>query len=98
VDEQVRIYKKAYELFPDGAINFRILDLGADKFISTGSCAVARHAFHGYRSLRVLFDHPDVLRDQVRALAIAAERCPPRWSSRQTSLARSPSCRLGRTT
>jgi phosphotransferase system, enzyme I, PtsP len=76
--EQERIYAKAYELFPDGAINFRILDLGGDKFVTSGSMAPARSAFHGYRSLRVLFDHPEVLRDQVQALAVAAGARPLR--------------------
>ena len=76
--EQVRIYSKAYELFPEARIQFRILDLGGDKFVSGASIATARSAFHGYRSLRVLFDHPDVLRDQVQALAIAAGPRPLR--------------------
>ncbi len=76
--EQVRIYAKAYELFPAGTIHFRILDLGGDKFLSSGSIAAARNAFHGYRSIRVLFDHPDVLRDQVQAFAIAAGDRPLR--------------------
>jgi phosphotransferase system enzyme I (PtsP) len=70
--EQVKIYSKAYELFPQGCIHFRILDVGADKFVSGRSIAPARSAFHGYRSIRLLFDHPDVLRDQAQALAIAA--------------------------
>jgi phosphotransferase system enzyme I (PtsP) len=76
--EQVRIYSKAYELFPGVPIHFRILDLGGDKFVAGGSIAAARSAFHGYRSLRVLFDHPDVLRDQVQALALAAADRPLR--------------------
>jgi phosphotransferase system enzyme I (PtsP) len=70
--EQVRIYSKAYEAFPTEPIVFRILDLGGDKFIAGGRIAAARGAFQGYRSIRVLFDHPDVLRDQVQALALAA--------------------------
>lgn len=74
--EQVKIYTKAYELFPVGPIHFRILDLAGDKFVSSGSIAPARSAFHGYRSIRVLFDHPDVLRDQVQALSIAAGERP----------------------
>jgi phosphotransferase system enzyme I (PtsP) len=74
--EQVRIYAKAYELFPNGRIHFRLLDLGGDKFVSPGSIITTRGAFHGYRSLRVLFDHPDVLRDQVHALAVAAADRP----------------------
>jgi phosphoenolpyruvate-protein kinase (PTS system EI component) len=76
--EQVRIYAKAYELFPVGPIHFRLLDLGGDKFVSGGSIAAARNAFHGYRSIRVLFDYPDVLRDQVQALALAAGERPLR--------------------
>ncbi len=76
--EQVKIYAKAYELFPVEPIHFRILDLGGDKFVSGGSIAAARSAFHGYRSIRVLFDHPDVLRDQVQAFAIAAGDRPLR--------------------
>ncbi len=76
--EQVRIYRKAYELCPAGPIHFRLLDLGGDKFVAGGQVATARSAFHGYRSIRVLFDHPDVLRDQVQALALAAADRPLR--------------------
>ena len=76
--EQVRIYTKAYEVFPAGPIHFRLLDLGGDKFVAGGQVATARGAFHGYRSIRVLFDHPDVLRDQVQALALAAADRPLR--------------------
>ncbi len=76
--EQVKIYGKAYESFPAGPIHFRLLDLGGDKFVAGGHVATARSAFHGYRSIRVLFDHPDVLRDQVQALALAAAGRPLR--------------------
>ncbi len=76
--EQVKIYSKAYELFPAGPVNFRILDLGGDKFIAGGHLGAARGAFNGYRSIRVLFDYPDVLRDQVQAFAIAAADRPLR--------------------
>ncbi len=76
--EQVRIHGKAYELFPAGPIHFRLLDLGGDKLVAGGHVATARSAFHGYRSIRVLFDHPDVLRDQVQALAVAAGDRPLR--------------------
>ena len=76
--EQVKIYSKAYTQFPHGTINFRILDLAGDKFVAGSSVAASRSAFHGYRSIRVLFDHPEVLRDQVQALAIAASDRPLR--------------------
>lgn len=77
-EEQVRIYAKAYEAFPGAAIHFRLLDLGGDKFVTSASLSAARNAFHGYRSIRVLFDHPDVLTDQVQAFAIAAAGRPLR--------------------
>lgn len=77
-DEQVRIYRKAYDAFPGAAITFRLLDLAGDKFVSSRGPAAAHGAFHGYRSIRVLFDHPHVLRDQVQALALAAGARPLR--------------------
>lgn len=77
-DEQVRIYAKAYAAFPDQPITFRILDLAGDKFMPVGGPRVARSAFHGYRSIRVLFDYPHILRDQVQAFALAANGRPLR--------------------
>jgi phosphoenolpyruvate-protein phosphotransferase len=77
-DEQVRIYSKAYDAFPDGPISFRILDLAGDKFLASSQLGVARSAFHGYRSIRVLFDYPHILRDQVQAFALAANGRPLR--------------------
>jgi phosphotransferase system, enzyme I, PtsP len=72
VEEQTRIYAKAFDVFPDAAVTLRLLDLAADKFLQNSDIGVARDAFHGYRSIRVLFDYPHVLRDQVRAFAMAA--------------------------
>jgi phosphotransferase system enzyme I (PtsP) len=76
-DEQVRIYRKAYEAFPEHPVTLRILDLAGDKFVS-GRAAASRSAFHGYRSIRVLFDYPHVLRDQAQAFALAAGGRPVR--------------------
>jgi phosphotransferase system enzyme I (PtsP) len=72
VDEQVRIYAKAYRTFPDDPVTFRLLDLAGDKFLPSHTLGASGDAFHGYRSIRVLFDHPHVLRDQVQAFALAA--------------------------
>ncbi len=72
VEEQTRIYAKAFDAFPNDAVTFRILDLGGDKFLPRVDLGIVREAFHGYRSIRVLFDYPHVLRDQVRAFALAA--------------------------
>ena len=77
-DEQVRIYAKAYQTFPQGPICFRILDLAGDKLLGSLELGITRNPFHGYRSLRVLFDYPHILRDQIQAFAIAAEDRPLR--------------------
>lgn len=72
VEEQARIYAKAYEAFPSKPVTLRLLDLAGDKFVASRQFGVSRDAFHGYRSIRILFDYPHVLRDQVRAFALAA--------------------------
>src|SRR6185295_6215594 len=51
----------------------RLLDLAGDKFVASRELGVSRDSFHGYRSIRILFDYPHVLRDQVQAFALAAE-------------------------
>lgn len=77
-DEQARIYTKAYQAFPQGPICFRILDLAGDKLLGSLALGIVRNPFHGYRSIRVLFDYPHILRDQIQAFAIAAADRPLR--------------------
>jgi phosphoenolpyruvate-protein phosphotransferase len=76
IEEQVRIYERAYRAFPDHPVVFRILDLGADKLLLGTGLDPAVNAFQGYRSIRLLFDHPYVLREQVQAFALAAGSHP----------------------
>jgi len=76
VEEQVRIYKKAYDFFPDGPVHFRLLDVGGDKFLAGNALEPERNPFHGYRAIRVLLENPIVLRDQVRAFVRAAGTKP----------------------
>jgi phosphoenolpyruvate-protein phosphotransferase len=78
LDEQVRVYAKAYRAFPEGPVSFRILDLAGDKLLSSAGVGVARSPFHGYRSIRVLFDYPHILRTQAQAFALAAGDRPLR--------------------
>ena len=77
-DEQVEIYRKAYDAFPGGPIAFRLLDMAGDKFVPTTAAGPSASAFHGYRSIRVLYDYPGLVRDQVQAFAIAAGDRPLR--------------------
>ncbi|MGQ9591022.1 MAG: phosphoenolpyruvate--protein phosphotransferase [Planctomycetota bacterium] len=71
-EEQVRIYRKAYEYFPEGPVVFRLLDIGGDKVLPSMAIAADRNPFRGYRSIRVLLENPEVLRDQAKAFARAA--------------------------
>ncbi len=71
-EEQVRIYSKAFEYFPAGPVHFRLLDLGGDKFLAHGDLDPDRNPFRGFRSIRVLLENPNVLRDQVQAFLRAA--------------------------
>ena len=77
-DEQVEIYRKAYDAFPEGPIAFRLLDMAGDKFVPATGVEPSANAFNGYRSIRVLYDYPGLLRDQVQAFAIAAGHRPLR--------------------
>ena len=72
VDEQAKIYARAYAAFPDGPVVLRLLDLAGDKLFGQDDLGVSRDVFHGYRSIRVLFDHPHIVRDQVQAFTVAA--------------------------
>ncbi len=71
-EEQIRIYRKAFEYFPNGPVHFRLLDLGGDKFLARGELDPDRNPFRGYRSIRVLLENPAILRDQVQAFIKAA--------------------------
>jgi len=75
-DEQIRIYRRAYEHFPQGPVHFRLLDLGGDKFLPQNGLEPDRNPFRGYRSIRVLLENPAVLKDQVQAFIRAAGERP----------------------
>lgn len=74
--EQARVYRKVYDYFPEGPARFRLLDLGGDKLLPGNAMRADRNPFRGYRSLRLLLDHPDVLVDQVQAFSHAAGTRP----------------------
>ncbi len=74
--EQVRIYKRVYDYYPAGPVRFRLLDLGGDKLLPGNSMQVDRDPFQGYRSLRLLLDHPELLSTQVEAFVEAAGTRP----------------------
>ncbi len=73
-EEQSRIYRRALTAFPDGVIQFRILDLGGDKYHPRITRADELNPVLGYRSIRLLLDHPKILKEQVRAFVQVAGR------------------------
>ena len=75
-EEQVRIYRRVYDVFPHGPVNFRVLDLGGDKFLPYRGRLREPNPEMGYRSLRILLDHPRVLEDQVQAFLRASAGRP----------------------
>ena len=76
--QQLAVYQKAFEEFPDRPITFRTLDLGGDKiapFLEDGSGAaeLEDNPFLGQRSIRLSLAHPELFRTQLRALLRACD-------------------------
>ncbi len=71
-EEQIRIYRRVYDAYPEGPVNFRILDMGGDKFLPSLGRLREPNPELGYRSLRILFNHPRVFMDQVQAFLRAS--------------------------
>ena len=74
VEEQVQLYRRIYDRMGDKPIIFRTLDIGSDKELPyfDDHQNEANPAL-GCRGIRIALDHPDLLRDQLRALVTAAE-------------------------
>jgi len=74
VEEQARLYRRIYHRMGDKPVVFRTLDVGSDKALPyfDGHRKEDNPAL-GWRAIRIGLDHPDMLRDQLRALLMAAE-------------------------
>ncbi len=74
VVEQEAAYRAALEAFPGGHVVVRVLDAGADKPLAfLPSPGDEPNPALGERGLRMLQRHPEVLADQLAALARAGE-------------------------
>ena len=72
-DEQARVYTAvAKALGPDRILVIRTLDVGGDKPLSYMPIAAEANPFLGERGIRLMYDHPDILRAQIRAILRAA--------------------------
>ena len=64
-EDHFQAYLEALRLLGDRPMTIRVLDLGADKF-SMG--LEERNPFLGCRSMRLMRKHPQMFRDQIRAI------------------------------
>ena len=72
-DEQAAVYTDiARALGPERRLVIRTLDVGGDKPLPYLPIAREDNPFLGERGIRVLLDHPDLLRAQVRAILRAS--------------------------
>ena len=72
-EEQTRVYTAvAKALGPDRILVIRTLDVGGDKPLSYMPIAAEANPFLGERGIRLMYDHPEILRIQLRAILRAA--------------------------
>ncbi|ASR54166.1 phosphoenolpyruvate--protein phosphotransferase [Cellulomonas sp. PSBB021] len=72
VDEQVAAYREVFAQFPGRKVVIRTLDAGADKPMPFLTADDEANPALGVRGLRTAATHPEVLEDQLTAIARAA--------------------------
>jgi multiphosphoryl transfer protein len=72
-DEQVAIYREVGEIMQDRPVIIRTLDIGGDKPVSYLPTHTEANPFLGWRGIRLMLDHPDVFKTQLRAILRAAQ-------------------------
>jgi phosphotransferase system enzyme I (PtsP) len=70
---QADIYRKALDSADGKPIVFRTLDIGSDKVLPYWQRAEEENPAMGWRAIRIAIDRPALLRQQLRALIIAAD-------------------------
>ncbi|MDQ1546502.1 MAG: multiphosphoryl transfer protein [Actinomycetota bacterium] len=73
VDEQVAAYRSVFESFAGKRVLIRTLDAGADKPLAFVTLANEANPALGIRGYRTTWRRPELLDDQLRAIALAAE-------------------------
>ena len=66
-DEQTNVYRRVVDEMQERPVSFRVLDLGGDKLLSS-QVGNENNPFLGFRGIRFLLEHRDLLREQLRAL------------------------------
>lgn len=77
VAEQAELYRRIFDRMGERPVVFRTLDVGSDKQLPYfEEHKVEANPALGWRAIRVGLDHPELLRDQCRALLMAADGRP----------------------
>jgi phosphotransferase system enzyme I (PtsP) len=76
VVQQRDVYKRAMDASNGKPVVFRTLDIGSDKVLSYWQREAEENPAMGWRAIRISLDRPALLRQQLRALILAAEGRP----------------------
>ena len=71
-DEQFAVYRAIVEALPDQPVIIRTLDIGGDKPLPYLALPAEANPFLGERGIRLCMAHPELLRQQLRAILRAA--------------------------
>jgi phosphotransferase system enzyme I (PtsP) len=77
-EEQFVIYRKLINDVKGLPVTFRTLDIGGDKVLSYYQGVREENPFLGMRSIRFSLRHPDIFRQQIRAILRAGHESPLR--------------------
>lgn len=66
-EEQFNAYKEVVEAMQGKLVILRTMDIGGDKELSYLNLPKEMNPFLGWRAIRICFDKPEILRDQLRA-------------------------------
>jgi phosphotransferase system enzyme I (PtsP) len=76
IARQRDVYKRAIDGAGGKPVTFRTLDIGSDKVLSYWQREAEENPAMGWRAIRISLDRPALLRQQLRALILAAEGRP----------------------
>jgi phosphotransferase system enzyme I (PtsI) len=72
-EEQTRVYRQVLSEADDRRVVIRTMDIGGEKPVSYLGIEAEENPFLGYRAIRYLMDHPELLITQFRALLRASD-------------------------
>ncbi len=76
VEEQLAVYRKIAESLDGRRITLRTLDVGGDKPLEFLPAPAEMNPFLGVRGIRLSLAHPELLADQLLAMALLAHQTP----------------------